>query len=101
VMLNEKPRRQFPDRRTRARRKTMHREQQLMLLWLDPGGFRRRLAEMKKLPDLAPELGEIAVLIESQISVHIYIVSRYKCRPRPGVEDVGPADFFCGPNTSL
>jgi hypothetical protein len=35
---------------------------------------------MKELPDLPPELGQIAVLIGGKIAVtrHIYIVSRYK-----------------------
>ena len=40
-----------------------------------------RFAEMQESPYLTPKLGEIAILVESQIIFHEYIVSRYKLRP--------------------
>jgi len=66
-------------------RKALDGKQQLMLLRLDVmllcGGF----TEMKELPDLPPELSQIAVLIGGKvaITVHIYIVTRYIWKTLP------------------
>ena len=50
-----------------------------MLLRLDAVLFGRGFTEMKELPDLPPELSQIAVLIKGKvaIAVHMYIVTRY------------------------
>ena len=82
VMLDEKPRCNFADGGLYAVGQALHRKQQLMLLRLDAVFPRGGFAEMKELPDLPPELGEIAILILGKVvfSAHIYIVSRYKMR---------------------
>ena len=83
VVLDEKPGRNLSNRRLYALGKSLDCQQQLMLLSLDPMLFRRGLAEMKKLPDLPPELGQVVVLIGREIAeaaIHIYIVTRYKGR---------------------
>jgi len=56
----------------------MHGKQQLVLLRLKTMLLGRHLAEMEKPPDLPPEFGQVAILIESQVAVrtHGYIVSR-------------------------
>jgi hypothetical protein len=79
VMLDEEPCGNFPNRGPYTLRKALHGKQQLMLLRLDVmllcGGF----TEMKELPDLPPELGQIAVLIGGKVAIigHEYIVTRY------------------------
>jgi len=62
VMPDEKPGRDFADGGLYALRQAVHSEQQLMLLRLDAVFARGRLAEVKKLADLAPELGEVTIL---------------------------------------
>jgi hypothetical protein len=54
-------------------------KQQLMLLRLDVMLLCRGFTEMKELPDLPPELSQIAVLIGRKVAVtaHMYIVPRY------------------------
>ena len=46
-------------------------------------------AEMQEFSDLAPEFGQIPIMLRAEIAIHIYIVSRYKCGPdealRPSV----------------
>jgi len=65
VMLNEQPGRQLANGRLDTFRQPLHGEQQLMLLRLDAEGLCGRLAEMKELPDLAPEFGQVPVLFVS------------------------------------
>ena len=79
-MLNKKARRDFANRRLYVIRKTVHGEQELMLLRLDAVVPRGGLAEMQKSADLAAELGEFAILLAAEIlaGLHIYIVARYK-----------------------
>ena len=63
VVLDKKSRRDFPDGRLHALGQTLHSQQQLMLMRLDAMLLRRGLTEVKKLPDLPAELGQIAILI--------------------------------------
>lgn len=63
VVLNEQPESEFSNGRFYAGGKALHGEQELVLLRLNAVFFRRRLAEMKKAPDLPSELGQIPVLI--------------------------------------
>src|SRR5438874_2143814 len=72
VMLDEKSGRDLADGGLHAFRKTLDREQQLMLLRLDLMLLRGGFTEMEETPDLPPELGEIAVLIEGKITHQIY-----------------------------
>ena len=46
-------------------RQTLHSQQQLMLLCLQPILLRSGLTEVQKLADLPPELGQVAILIGS------------------------------------
>jgi hypothetical protein len=80
VMLDEKARGNLPNSGLYAFRKTVHGQQQLMLVRFDAMLLCSCLAEMKELADLPPKLGEIAILIRRKVSVtvHIYIVTRYK-----------------------
>ena len=55
--------RDLANRRLYALGKPVHGEQQLMLLRLDAVFFRGRFTEMKELPDLAAELGQIAIFL--------------------------------------
>jgi hypothetical protein len=96
VMLDEKPRCNFTDGGLYTVGQAMHCKQQLMLLRLDAVFARGRLAEMKKLADLPPKLGQITILVLEKImfSAHIYIVSRYKkCRNQRS-----DASRLCGSN---
>jgi hypothetical protein len=56
----------------------MHGKQQLMLLRLNAVFLRGSFAEMEEPPDLPAELGQIAILVESQVAalIHSCIVSR-------------------------
>src|ERR1700728_2960487 len=80
VVLDKETRGNLPDGGLYALGKSLDCEQQLMLLRFDVVFFCKSLAEMKELPDLTPELGQIAVLIGGKVAVtvHIYIVTRYK-----------------------
>ena len=80
VVLDKQPGGDLPDGGFHTLGQALHGEQQLMLMRLDVMLLRGSFAEMKELPDLPPELGQIAVLIGGKIAVtrHIYIVSRYK-----------------------
>ena len=51
-----------------------------MLLRLDVMLFSRGFTEMKELPNLPPELSQVAVLIRRKVAaaIHDYIVSRHK-----------------------
>ena len=64
VMLNEQSGGNLSNRRPDAIGEALHRQQQLMLLWLDAVLFCSEFAEVKELSDLPPELGQIAVLFE-------------------------------------
>lgn len=75
--LDEHTRRQFSDGWLNVRRESVHRQQQLVPLRLDSLLFGCDFAEVKKLADLAPELGQIPVLFGGKIAVHEYIVSRH------------------------
>jgi hypothetical protein len=57
VVVNEQSRGNLSNRRFDVFRQAMHRKQQLMLLRLNAVFFRGHFAEMKKPPDLPPELG--------------------------------------------
>ena len=70
VMLNEQSRGEFADCRFGAFRQAMYRKQQLMLLRLKAMLFRRGFAEMKELPDLSAELGQVPVLSGREIVLH-------------------------------
>ncbi len=85
VMLDEKPGGNFANRGFGSCGKTLHGKQQLMLLRLDSVLFCRCLAEMKELPNLAPEFGQVPVLVLRKISicVHKCIVSRYALASAP------------------
>ena len=93
VMLDEEPGGNFPDRGFCALGKALDGKHQLMLLRLDAVLLGRGFTEMQELPDLPPELGQIAVLIRRKvaIAVHIYIVTRYiwKTLPPPLLCDSG------------
>jgi hypothetical protein len=65
VMLNEQPGCQLANRWLDTRRQPLHCEQQLMLLRLDTEALCGCLAEVKELPDLPPEFGEVPVLLQS------------------------------------
>jgi hypothetical protein len=80
VVLDKKTRGNLPDGGLYALGKSLDCEQQLVLLRFDVVFFCESFAEMKKLADLTPELGQIAILIEGKVDVatHIYIVARYK-----------------------
>jgi len=82
VVLDKESRGNLPDGGLYALGKSLDCEQQLVLLRFDVVFFRKSFAEMKELPDLTPELGQIAVLIGGKVAVtaHIYIVSRYKLK---------------------
>jgi len=81
VMFDEQTRRNLADRRPDLLRKSLHGEQELMLLRFDAVLLGRGLAEMKKLPDLPAKFGQVAILANGKIvSRHIYIVPRYKWR---------------------
>ena len=54
----------------------MYRKQQLMLLGFKAMFFRRGFAEMKELPDLPAEFGQIPILRGGEVVLHIYIVLR-------------------------
>ena len=91
VMLDEESCGNFPNRGLYALGKALDGKQQLMLLRLDVILLCRGFTEMKELPDLPPELSQIAVLIGGQVAViaHMYIVTRYNWR---GIlpEQIGP-----------
>src|SRR5579863_37174 len=82
VVLNKETRGNLPDGGFYVLGKAPDCEQQLVLLRFDVVFFCKSFAEMKELPDLAPELGQIAVLIGRKVAVtaHIYIVTRYKLK---------------------
>jgi hypothetical protein len=63
VMLELDPLGQNSDARLLSRlNNTLDREQQLMLLRLDPGGARRLFAKVEKPPDLVAELRQSSVI---------------------------------------
>jgi hypothetical protein len=75
VMLQEETRGNLPNGGPYTLGKTLHGQQELMLLRLDAMLLRGSFTEMQKLPDLAAELGEIAVLIGGKVCVncsHLY-----------------------------
>ena len=82
VMLDEKSCCNFANRGLHALGKALDGQQQLMLLRLDVMLLGDGFAEMQELPDLPPELGQIAVLVWRKVTVmvHIYIVTRYIVR---------------------
>jgi hypothetical protein len=56
----------------------MYGEQQLMLLRFKPMLFRRGFAEMKELPDLPAEFGQVPVLLRGEIVLHyLYRTTMY------------------------
>ena len=65
----------FPNRWLYALGKALDGKQQLMLLRLDVILLCRGFIEMKELPNLPPELSQIAVLIGGQVAViaHMYV----------------------------
>jgi hypothetical protein len=82
VVLDKEPRGKLADGGLYALGKPLDCEQQLVLMRFDVLFFSHSFAEMKELPDLTPELGQIAVLIGRKVAVtaHIYIVTRYKLK---------------------
>lgn len=62
VVLKEKARSQFPNRRFHVGRQAVNRQQELVLLGFQPAVFRSPFAEVHKLADLTPEFREFAVL---------------------------------------
>jgi len=63
VVLKLQPFGENPDARLLSRLdNTLDREQQLMLLRLDPGSSRRLFAEVEKPPDLVAKLGQSRVI---------------------------------------
>jgi len=80
VVLDKQPGGDLPDGGLYAVGKALNREQQLMLLRLNTMLLCGCFAEVQELPDLPPELGQIAILGRRKVAVayHIYIVTRYK-----------------------
>jgi hypothetical protein len=70
VVLNKHTGCKFTNGRPHAFRKAMHGEQQLVLLRLEPMGPGCGFAEMEKPADLPAKLGQITILVESQIFLH-------------------------------
>jgi len=78
VMLQEQARGDFADGRFHIFGKPVHGKEQLVLLRLDLAFARDGFADRKELANLAAKFSQIAVLLDGKISVHIYIVTRYK-----------------------
>ena len=84
VMLNEQTRGDLADGRLYVLGKAMHGQQQLMLLRFDAVFFRGGFAEMEELPDLPPELGQIAVLLSRKILCASIFISYHDINPSAG-----------------
>jgi hypothetical protein len=69
-MLDEHSGCKLANCRPRALRQAVKRQKQLMLLGFKPVLTGCRFAEIQESPDLAPKLGEIAVLVQGQIIFH-------------------------------
>src|SRR5207302_9336895 len=88
VMPQAKPRGGISDGYRRAFRGSRHLQQQLVLLRMQPGMERGRLAEMQEAAQLIAEISqgsEERVGCGCCLQVHIYIVTRYKyeCKSSP------------------
>jgi len=75
VMAELQPLGEGADSRRSAARQAFQSEQQLMLLRLDAGALRGRVAEAQKAPDLIAKLGQSAEVGLARF--HKYIVQRY------------------------
>lgn len=62
-MLDLQPFRQFADGHVIAARKTLYRQQRLMLLWRQPDPLGRFLAEMQKSPQMIAERCQCFVFV--------------------------------------
>jgi len=85
VVLDEEARGDFANGRFYVFGEAVDSEEELVLLWLDSVFFRGGLTEVEETPDLAAELGELAVLVAAEVvtGLHIYIVARYKPEAAP------------------
>ena len=82
VMLNKESCGNLANRGLYMLGKALDGKQQLMLLRLYVMLPCRGFAKVKEVPDLPPELGQIAVLIGGKIAIvaHVYIVTRYTAK---------------------
>src|SRR5580658_665285 len=75
VMLNLHPVRQLPDPRSNSLRHPLDGQHELVLSPLQPGRLHGALAEVQKLPNLVPELGQCLVVRQGKFLHPAWLVS--------------------------